>query len=67
MNDREGEEMSRTVYEMIYARLQPKRIIDEFGKTQADYMRSLRTLNQKKRDGHAEIRTQDLRRVKATS
>jgi hypothetical protein len=52
---------------MIYARLQPKRIIDEFGKTQADYMKSLRTLNQKKRDGHAEIRTQDLRRVKATS
>jgi hypothetical protein len=42
MNDREGEEMSRKVYEMIYARLHPKRIIDEFGETQADYMRSLR-------------------------
>ena len=31
--------MRRTVYEMIFARLQQMRIIDESGKMQADYMK----------------------------
>ena len=35
----EGEEMRRTVYEMIFARLQQMGIIDESGKMQADYMK----------------------------
>ena len=31
--------MRRTVYEMIYARLQQMGIIDEFGRMQTDYMK----------------------------
>jgi uncharacterized protein YqiB (DUF1249 family) len=34
-----GEKMRRTVYEMIYARLQQMGIINESGKMQADYMK----------------------------
>jgi hypothetical protein len=34
-----GENMRRTVYEMIYARLQQMGIIDESGKMQANYMK----------------------------